>query len=218
MKIRNGFVSNSSSCSYVVEMGRKIESPKDLESILNRDFWKDTLRSGSWSEEDDRDYGGLMEALPFEAICNTIYKIMQEPLSTSGKVLLDKLEKDYGSKELVPFPRFRRRFLRKGYHKSYRIKLRSDFDEDRFEVERAIWEDYTEQYFQLKRAYRIIEMKEEAVNLVYFSFGNESDLFYLDDYRKRYSQAEVNLIYVLRNYGLANYLFKGLEWESEDYS
>ena len=215
MKIRSGFVSNSSSCSYIVELGKKVNSPKDLESILNKDFWNDAILTGDWSEETDQDYDNLSKNFPFERICEFIYRLMQESDKDNGKWLIDRIIEEYSDKDLPSYPKFRSNFLKSKYGKRYyKPQLNSEYFDDRYEAEKEIWERYTRLYEEMFRAVRMQEILENPKDVAYFSFGNESDFF--NEGEDKFTRSEYYFISVLRNYGLAPILFRGLDWVSED--
>ena len=216
MKIRNGFVSNSSSCSYVVDFGTKVNSAEDLEKILNENFWKDARSMGDCSDRDDKYYDGLEAKFPFKRLCELLFRLMQESPEDNGQRLLERLLEDTPV-DLPSFPRFRANFLRSVYGKKYyKNRLKSEYLDDRFEVEEEIWNRYKGIYDKIFKADKIEEMKENPQNIAYFSFGNESE--YFNKGEDRFSQDEVYMIGVLRNYGLVPVLFWGLHWEAEDYS
>ena len=215
MKIRNGFVSNSSSCSYVVDFGTKITSPEDLEKVLNKNFWKHSDSTDSWKRGDEI-YTGLKEKFPFKRICELIFRLMQEPSDDNGERILEMLLEDE-PEDLPSFPKFRADFLRTKYGKKfYKKQLESEYIDDRFEAEKEIWERYENTYEDILKAEGIKEIKEHPENIAFFSFGNESEFF--NKGKDRFSREEVHLITVLRNYGLAPILFRGLRWEAKDYS
>ena len=219
MKIRNGFVSNSSSCSYVVDFKQKISSPEDLEKVLNKNFWRDVRHYTKHS------YSILRRKMPFKRICELMFRLYQikSPVRT-GRKIVDGYVED--NKDLVPtsFEEFRKKFMEdkreRFYYEDY---LNSDDPVDVYYAEQHIWEEYSRVFETYVRTQRLQEILSRE-NVGCFSFGNESEVLYWDteydgyDRPGDFAPEEVELIEALRNEGLAQYLFLGGAYESVEYS
>ena len=217
MKTRNGFVSNSSSCSFVVDLKRKVESPKDLEKILNRNFWKEAKKSGDWTSRYDRIYDNLSENFSYEDLCDLLFRLMQDSDQDNGKWIIDRYIEDFASEDLPPYPEYRKERMNIDYLKDYyKTKLKSDSIDTRFEAEKRLWEEYESYYKSISKSRELKEIIEELENPAYFSFGNESEHF--NEGTDRFTETEVRMISVLRNFGLADILFKYLDYCKKEYS
>lgn len=219
MKIRNGFVSNSSSCSYVVDFGKKIESSKDVEEVLNKNFWRAAYSVNRHYRSD------LRKMMPFPAVCELIFKMYQvKDRVRSGREIIENFLED--APDSIPnFADFRKDFLEKKQSTDYwRQFLNSSNSDDIFYAEQSIWERYVDLYEDYRGKANIEDLLETGKELGFFSFGNESELLYWDtdadgyDKPSDWSQEEVMMIEALRNEGLADFLFMGRNWEKVEYS
>ena len=221
MKTRNGFVSNSSSCSYVVDLGREVNSTDDLKEILNKDFWKDVKRFNKYFDE--KVHTDLKNWMTFDRICELIYKLIHiENPHRNGKWILEDFL-DYTPDSIPTYPQFRASYLRKKKHSHEKEFLDSEYIDDYMYAEERIWEEFNRLYRNVRNKMRIQDILENPVNLAFFSFGNESEYFgYGDEGEKEprddWSDEEIHMIYELRNDDLARILFKGLNWARKDYS
>lgn len=215
MKVRNGFVSNSSSCSYIVEFEEEIKSPKDLEKILNKNFWK-YVPTNKWMRINKNNY-------PFERICELIFRLMKiTDEKLNGKRILDNFVKDAPT-SVPSYPKFRKKFLEDKMNKYYKDFIDSDEPEDFFYGEEKIWEEYRRLYSFYIKGLRIKDMIESGENLAYFSFGNETEYVSYDpdtDSSNLHglSLEDLSFIQFLRDEDCASTLFWSLNWERKDYS
>ena len=219
MKIRNAFVSNSSSCSYVVDFKEKISSPEDLEKVLNKNFWKAAYSVNRHYRSD------LRKMMPFSAVCELIFKMYQvKDRVRSGREIIENFLED--APDSIPnFADFREDLLEKKQYIDYWKQFLSSSDPDAiFYAEQSIWERYVGLYEDYQRKANIRYLLETGKELGFFSFGNESELLYWDtdadgyDKPSDWSQVEIMMIEALRNEGLADFLFMGRNWEKVEYS
>lgn len=229
MKVRNGFISNSSSCSFVIDFGKKVESSKDVEEILNKDFWKNNRRRGNWTDEDEGRYH-LEEKMPYEKACELIFRLIQEENPyMNGRYYLENHFKNVPD-ELPTYPQFRVNFLRRKYNSYYREAIKSDDLDLYMDAEEEMWKRYKRIYESICKKDRFNDFKKTPENLGFVSFGNESDHFSLKDEEweegknwreallKKFTLEEQLLIEFLRNFSLAEGLFLGVRHLEEDFS
>lgn len=217
MRLRTGFVSNSSSCSYIVEFGRKVDSPEDLKEILDKDFMKRAVRAYNSVGMKE-----LISSVTFEDVCRLIYRLsrINDP-SINGRNILEA-DKD-GPEELPTLSEFRKSFLRRKCNKYYKDLLNTPYVDDRFYVEERIWEDYKMLYEEVCTNITRKEIQSHPVEVAYFSFGNESEYFGLSEedtnkYGLDFTPEERSLVVFIRNLNLAHFLFRGLTYAEKECS
>lgn len=221
MKVRNGFVSNSSSCSYVVEFGKKIDSVEELKEVLNKDFWKDVKKFNKFFSE--KIYADMKDWMTYDRICELIYKLMQvKDPNHNGKRIIDDFL-DYAPSSLPTYPEFRASYLKNKENKYDREMIKSEYIDNYFYVEERIWQEFKRYYRNLVNRLNIEDLIKNQVELAYFSFGNESEYFGYDDWdekepREDWTNEENQFISELRNDDMARILFKNQKWARQDYS
>lgn len=208
MKTRNGFVSNSSSCSFIVDFGKKIKNSKSIKRAINKDYLKDWVKGEPFDlTMEDFPYTGKEAEYLYQMWCN------KDPVQ-NGRQNMDFLLHGVEDK-IVPYPEYRDRHFKKHPHERKRWEEGSF--EDRKDIELSIWNRYKTScnlVFKKKEYVRLMkEYADDPDRFGFFSFGNESEFPFdkCDPEMKEF-------INDMRNSGLASYLFKGLDFIMEDFS
>lgn len=235
MKSRQGFVSNSSSCSYIVDFGKDIHSAEDLKEVLNKWFWSDYL-STDWGKDYLRWYPNTPRNMTFEKVCELLYRVLsdtREDMDRSGKDILDMSYDDseenegYGyPDEPIPYEKFREEYLSKPVNEHDRELLENGHPRDKYFTEDSIMYEWRElnEHIKTKKEYKALMkiFKEHPDRVGFFSFGNESSYFWDNktqrDIEDELDPDEYRIIVDLRNFGIAKYLFEKLDYTQRDYS
>ena len=246
MKSRQGFVSNSSSCSYIVDFGKDIHSAEDLKEVLNEWFWAEYL-STDWGKDYLRWYSNTPKNMPFEKVCEFLFRVLsdtREDMDRSGKHVFDMTygdpeerrreireaggdyEPEVYPDEPVPYEKFREEFLNDPKNEFDRELLKEGDARDRYLVENTIMSEWADlaSHIKTKKEYKALMeiFREHPDRVGFFSFGNESSYFWDNktqkDIEDELDPDEYRIIVDLRNFGIAKYLFEKLDYTQRDYS
>lgn len=200
MRRRNGFVSNSSSCSYIVAWEEEptkelmFKSVRGIEYELGETYWDGVYPRLSESQLDSlRKYSD-------EYIAELLYMMGKSYTSDDVKEELESLIRNLPSR-YKDYPSFRKSYLRK--QKYLVSRLSSSDPADVMYAEGKVfeaWDRYMTDYFKRKRAVRLMGIfRRHPERMRLYRFGTQC--------RTGFMEGDSWLIEVLRDEDISRGLF-----------